>query len=148
VSQSRARVPTATFTEKSDGSFAKSTCCRQTGGAISHRRVVPIIGASEARFVTMTSISAESSPRKTEFTGIFAQLALYPLLRGALALGLFETVFYLSYRYGVSFGTLNASPFWFPDSVLLCALLVVRPRWWWLILLATIPAGRRGGRLR
>jgi hypothetical protein len=43
----------------------------------------------------MTSISAESSPRKTEFTGIFGQLAYHSSLRSALALCLFETVFYL-----------------------------------------------------
>jgi two-component system sensor kinase FixL len=85
------------------------------------------------------SVSAESSPRSNEFKGIFAPLGYHPLLRSALALCIFEAVFYLSYRYGMSFSTLTSSPFWFPDSVLLCALLVVRPQWWWLILLATVP---------
>ena len=56
-----------------------------------------------------------------------------------LALCLFELAFYLAYRYGMSFSNMSASPFWFPDSVLLCALLVSRPRWWWLLLLATLP---------
>ena len=62
-----------------------------------------------------------------------------PLPRTLLALCLFELAFYLAYRYGMSFSSLTASPFWFPDSVLLCALLVSRPRWWWLLLLATLP---------
>ena len=62
-----------------------------------------------------------------------------PLPRSLLALCLFELAFYLAYRYGMSFSSLTASPFWFPDSVLLCALLVSRPRWWWLLLLATLP---------
>src|SRR5262249_28971231 len=51
----------------------------------------------------------------------------------------FEAAFYFAYRYGMSFGHATSSPFWFPDSVLLCALLLVRPRWWWLIILAPLP---------
>ncbi len=31
------------------------------------------------------------------------------------------------------------SPFWFPDSVLLCALLLTRRRFWWMFLLAVWP---------
>jgi len=63
----------------------------------------------------------------------------YPLLRKLLALGIFEIAFYIAYRYGMSFGQATASPFWFPDSVLLCTLLVIAPRSWWLFLLATLP---------
>jgi integral membrane sensor domain MASE1 len=32
-----------------------------------------------------------------------------------------------------------SAPFWFPDSVLLCALLSTPRRWWWLLLLGTLP---------
>jgi PAS domain S-box-containing protein len=32
-----------------------------------------------------------------------------------------------------------AAPFWFPDSVLLCALLISQPRNWWLYIAGTIP---------
>jgi PAS domain S-box-containing protein len=51
----------------------------------------------------------------------------------------FEAAFYLAYRYGMSFSQVTASPFWFPDSVLLCALLLTRPRQWWIIVLAPLP---------
>ncbi len=33
----------------------------------------------------------------------------------------------------------NGAPFWFPDSVLLCALLLSRPRQWWVYIAATLP---------
>ena len=56
-----------------------------------------------------------------------------------LAFCLFETAFYFAYRYGMAFSHATPSPFWFPDSVLLCALLLVPPRWWWLVLLAPLP---------
>ena len=51
----------------------------------------------------------------------------------------FEAAYYLAYRYGMSFSQATASPFWFPDSVLLCALLRTRPRWWLLLLVGTLP---------
>jgi PAS domain S-box-containing protein len=47
--------------------------------------------------------------------------------------------FYFAYRYGMAFSHTTSSPFWFPDSVLLCALLLVRPRWWWVFVLAALP---------
>ena len=62
-----------------------------------------------------------------------------PLLRGVLGLCLFEIAFYVAYRYGMTFSQATASPFWFPDSVLLCALLLVRPRYWWIFVLAPLP---------
>lgn len=61
------------------------------------------------------------------------------LLRGVLELFLFQAAFYVAYRYGMTFSHATASPFWFPDSVLLCALLLARPRQWWLFVLAPLP---------
>ena len=66
-------------------------------------------------------------------------LASYPLVRHFLAFCCFEAAYYFAYRYGMSFSQATASPFWFPDSVLLCALLRVRPRWWLLLVAGTIP---------
>src|SRR5262245_57380955 len=60
-------------------------------------------------------------------------------LADLLALVLFEVAFYLAYRYAMTFSHASASPFWFPDSVLLCALLVVRRSRWWLFVLAPLP---------
>jgi PAS domain S-box-containing protein len=56
-----------------------------------------------------------------------------------LAFCLFVLAYSLAYRYSKAFDESTAAPFWFPDSVLLCTLLVARPRWWWLFLLATLP---------
>ena len=39
----------------------------------------------------------------------------------------------------MSFSQASASPFWFPDTVLLCALLVTQPRRWPLYILAALP---------
>ncbi|HEY6931551.1 MAG TPA: MASE1 domain-containing protein, partial [Thermoanaerobaculia bacterium] len=60
-------------------------------------------------------------------------------LRKAGALALFEAAFFLAYRYGMSFSQRVPAPFWFPDSVLLCALLIVPLRSWWLYILAAAP---------
>jgi PAS domain S-box-containing protein len=60
-------------------------------------------------------------------------------LRSVLAFCLFEAAYYFAYRYGMSFSQLSASPFWFPDSVLLCALLLNRPQTWWVFVLGAIP---------
>jgi two-component system, LuxR family, sensor kinase FixL len=66
-------------------------------------------------------------------------LSSYPLARSLLAFCCFETAYFFAYRYGMSFSQSTASPFWFPDSVLLCALLRARPRWWLLLVVGTIP---------
>src|SRR5579862_6071263 len=63
------------------------------------------------------------SPRLGRYTGFF----------------IFEVAFYVAYHYGMSFSQACASPFWFPDTVLLCALLLTRPRDWWIYILGTLP---------
>jgi hypothetical protein len=60
-------------------------------------------------------------------------------LQALLEYCLFEAAFYVAYRSGMSFSQLAASPFWFPDSVLLCALLVTPPRRWWIFILLPLP---------
>jgi PAS domain S-box-containing protein len=47
--------------------------------------------------------------------------------------------FAVAYHYGMSFSQTCASPFWFPDSVVISALLLTRPRNWWIFVLATLP---------
>jgi signal transduction histidine kinase len=63
----------------------------------------------------------------------------WPTRREVLLFGIFEAAFYFAYRYGMSFSETSASPFWFPDTVLLCALLLSPPGRWWLFILAPIP---------
>src|SRR5215470_4213970 len=60
-------------------------------------------------------------------------------VRDLIGFGAFVVAFYFAYRYGMSFSQAAASPFWFPDSILLCALLVSRPQRWWLFILAPLP---------
>jgi signal transduction histidine kinase len=52
---------------------------------------------------------------------------------------LFELAFYLAYAYGMTFPQSTPAPFWFPNSVLLTALLLTPRRAWWLYLLAPLP---------
>jgi PAS domain S-box-containing protein len=56
-----------------------------------------------------------------------------------LLLGLYSVVFAIAYAYGMAFSQASAAPFWFPDSVLLCALLMTPQRRWWLYVLAPLP---------
>jgi PAS domain S-box-containing protein len=51
----------------------------------------------------------------------------------------FEIAFYVAYRHGMSLGHETASPFWYPDAVLLCALLVTPQKKWWMYLLGPLP---------
>ena len=61
--------------------------------------------------------------------------------RGKTVLGFlaFLIAYYFAYRYGMAFSQALASPFWFPDSILLCALLKTRRELWWLFVLGTLP---------
>lgn len=52
---------------------------------------------------------------------------------------IFAPAFYLAYSYSLSFSQACASPFWFPDTVLLCALLLSRPRNWWIYIVGALP---------
>ena len=78
-------------------------------------------------------------PRSLVEVSLWETILPHPLLRHVLAFCCFEAAYYLAYQYGMSFSHATASPFWFPDSVLLCAFLRVRARWWWLLILGTVP---------
>ncbi len=54
-------------------------------------------------------------------------------------LATFELAFYLAYSYGMTFPQDFPAPFWFPNSVLLAALLLAPRRSWWLYLVAPLP---------
>ena len=43
-----------------------------------------------------------------------------------------------AFRYRVQLDVATASPFWFPDAVLICALLKCRRDLWWLLIVATL----------
>jgi signal transduction histidine kinase/integral membrane sensor domain MASE1 len=62
-----------------------------------------------------------------------------PRLRAVLAFCLFEAAYFVAYRYAMAFSQASASPFWFPDSVLLCALLLNPTGRWWMFVLGTLP---------
>src|SRR5882672_8563813 len=82
---------------------------------------------------------SRSEPRSIPSGSVWEALFPHRLVRVVLGFCCFEAAYYFAYRYGMSFSQASASPFWFPDSVLLCAMLRVRPRWWWVLLVGTIP---------
>jgi len=51
----------------------------------------------------------------------------------------FLVAYYFGFRFGNGFSQATASPFWFPDPLLLCALLKSRRDLWWFFILATLP---------
>ena len=55
------------------------------------------------------------------------------------SLAVFEIAFLIAYRFGMSFSQQFAAPLWFPDSILLTALLVSERRAWWLYVLGSLP---------
>ncbi len=60
-------------------------------------------------------------------------------LRNVLGFCAFELAYIVAYHFGMEFSAAISAPFWFPDAVLLCALLATPRRWWWLLLVATLP---------
>jgi len=52
---------------------------------------------------------------------------------------LFELAFFIAYDNAMNMAPRSGAPFWLPDSVLLCALLLTPPRTWWLYLAAPLP---------
>lgn len=57
----------------------------------------------------------------------------------AVGLCIFTVAYYAAFKFTVDPSTQVPSPFWFPNAILLCALLRSHPRYWWLILLITVP---------
>jgi PAS domain S-box-containing protein len=60
-------------------------------------------------------------------------------LRLLRSLVIFEFAFFIAYAGATAMSQRTGSPFWLPDSVLLCALLLSRPRNWWIYLVAPLP---------
>ena len=52
---------------------------------------------------------------------------------------LFELAFLIAYENAMKMAPRSGAPFWLPDSVLLCALLLTPPRKWWIYLAAPLP---------
>ncbi len=52
---------------------------------------------------------------------------------------LFAVAYLAAFGYSSFFAQNASAPLWFPDSVLLCALLLAPKKKWWLYILATIP---------
>ncbi len=61
------------------------------------------------------------------------------LLRNLVGFSVFLLAYLAAFHYSLAFSTSATAPFWFPDSVLLCALLSTRRSWWWALLLSIIP---------
>ncbi|HEX7285139.1 MAG TPA: MASE1 domain-containing protein [Candidatus Angelobacter sp.] len=60
-------------------------------------------------------------------------------LPGRWAALIYPAVFFVAYHYAMRLTPDMASPFWFPDSVLLCALLLSPRSTWWFYLLTALP---------
>jgi signal transduction histidine kinase len=63
----------------------------------------------------------------------------YLSVHTVLLLLLFSIGYLAACSYGFLFGENSAAPLWFPDSVLLCALLLAPIEKWWLFLAVAIP---------
>jgi PAS domain S-box-containing protein len=58
---------------------------------------------------------------------------------GIAGFALFAVGYWLAYHFGMRFSDAAASPFWFPDSALLCALIAAPQRRWWIFVAITLP---------
>src|SRR5215831_17758673 len=67
------------------------------------------------------------------------QLRWYLSSRDLAGLVLFAVAYLLAYGHGSLFPQTASAPLWFPDSVLLCALLLTPKEKWWVYLLVAAP---------
>ena len=81
----------------------------------------------------------KSAGQSERLGGDLKRIVRRSYLGNVLGFCLFAVAFYFAYRYAMSFSHATASPFWFPDSVLLCTLLLVPPDRWWMFVLAALP---------
>ena len=63
----------------------------------------------------------------------------YAFAFNPVKLSLFALAYLVAYEYGTLFLQTAAAPLWFPDSVLLCALLLTPANEWWLYLAIAVP---------
>jgi PAS domain S-box-containing protein len=56
----------------------------------------------------------------------------------ALWFAAFVVAYAAAYHFGMPLGRAAASPFWFPDAILLCAFLKSMPRNWWIFVVASL----------
>jgi PAS domain S-box-containing protein len=63
----------------------------------------------------------------------------YRRLRTLRNLAIFGIAYFFAYKYGMNLSKQIGAPFWFPDPVLLCALLLSPPGMWWIFIAATLP---------
>ncbi|HET9941969.1 MAG TPA: MASE1 domain-containing protein, partial [Terriglobia bacterium] len=56
-----------------------------------------------------------------------------------LSVAVYAIIYFAAYRYGMTFLSAHPSPIWFPDSVLLCALLLAPRATWWIYVLIPLP---------
>ncbi len=92
----------------------------------------------EALLSSEARVSPDDSPSRDLGPRLLAQ-SKRSSARAAGAFGLFAITYFFAYRFGMSFSQAVPAPLWFPDAVLLCALLLAPPRVWWLLILATAP---------
>jgi PAS domain S-box-containing protein len=59
-------------------------------------------------------------------------------LKDGLWFAAFVIAYAAAYHFGMPPSRAAASPFWFPDSVLLCAFLKSKPRNWWIFVVASL----------
>ena len=85
------------------------------------------------------TVGQENLWNQTAFSRSDKSTVLSPWLGTVLGFIAFVIAYYLAFRFGTSFGPVLASPFWFPDAVLLCALLKSRRELWWIFILGTLP---------
>ena len=95
--------------------------------------------ASRSAAISREVSNPNDHQRKTLKSRLAIWLAAHPWHEQIRALALFEITYYFAYRYGMAFTNAHPAPLWFPDSVLLVALLVTPKNRWWLFIAAQVP---------
>src|SRR5262249_14890504 len=101
------------------------------GALLDCRRLRCVMDASER--ATLILRPATDSPSTLQ---VVPRPALFHIWRELPPLAIFWVGYFVACKYSRFFSVSSAAPLWFPDSVLLCALLLTpKKRWVWYLLL-------------
>src|SRR5262245_32308450 len=87
----------------------------------------------------MAGASASTSSNPESHQSFLARDVSHPTSARIIRILLFALAYLIAYVSAVSLSSRAGAPIWFPDSVILTALLVSSPRDWWIYIAASLP---------
>src|ERR1041384_6296775 len=112
---------------------------RDNPGGVAISLVVVLLAWFGAREMIRRNQWSESTWEYVSFPLIEQWRKVPSFIRYLAGLLIFGWLYCLAFLGGTAFTRPTSAPLWFPDTVLLCALLLTPVRKWWIFLLSALP---------